>query len=500
MSKPKPVKKAKAEAVVKRLSAAEREAKEIEYLELLEAEAVFRARNYVLNFSRYTMPTYEVNWHHKALCRKLDDFVNKKITRLIITMPPRHGKTELCSKRLPAYIHGRYPDDQIMAASYSGHLASDMTKGIQAILDSPEFQRIFPKIKITPDGSRSSHARNSEEHELIGFKGRYRGQGVGGSFTGRGGNWIIIDDPIKGRDTADSPAYRKHLLDWYTSVLRTRLEKDASILIILTRWHEEDLAGALLNLGAANPEADQFELFNLPAIKEDDTNPLDIRQIGEALWPNKFSLNDLGAIRAGSTRDWNSLYQQRPSALEGGIIKRAWFQYYTERPIRFTRLVQSWDLTFKDAKTSDFVVGQVWGIWEGKKYLLDQIRERMGFTETCDSIRLLSRKWPQAYTKYIEEKANGSAVMDALRREGVAGLTAVNPKDSKHARLEAVSPQFRAGDVYFPHPSIAPWISHVEHELCSFPNAANDDCADAVSQVLNELAGRSNVLKKMSNM
>jgi predicted phage terminase large subunit-like protein len=408
----------------------------------------------------------------------------------MILEPPRHGKSELTSRRLPAYLHGKFQDAEILAASYSASLANDMTADVQRIMDSPEYQHIFPGTKIPAPGTRHPvSVRNSEEYDVIGTRGKYRGQGVGGSFTGKGGRFLLIDDPIKGRLEADSVAFRESLWKWYTSDLRSRLAPGGGILLTQTCWHEDDLAGRLLKLAKENPSADQWTVLRLPAIREDLSDPQDLRELGEALWPKQYSLTDLESIKASDSRGFSALYQQRPTALEGSIIKHSWIKHYDKRPEKFSKMIQSWDLTFKDAKNSDYVVGQVWGVHEGKRYLVDQIRERMGFGETCRAIMLMSTRWPEANRKLIEEKANGAAVIETLKRQGITGIIPVIPRESKDARLSAVSTYYEAGDVLYPSTSLASWISINIDEITSFPNAANDDTVDATSQALNDLAG-----------
>lgn len=230
-----------------------------------------RARRGMLAFTTYTMPDYEVNWHHRVVCEALDDLFAGTITRLMISMPPRHGKSELVSRRFPAYILGRDPDAQVIAVSYSADLASMMNRDVQRIMDSPEYQRVFPGTKLGSSNIRSlagGTLRNSDIFEVVGRRGRYRSAGVGGGITGMGMQYGIIDDPIKNREEADSPTMREKVWDWYTSTFYTRLEKNARVLVTCTRWHEDDLSGRLLRLQEEDPEADQWVEIRLPAIAE----------------------------------------------------------------------------------------------------------------------------------------------------------------------------------------------------------------------------------------
>lgn len=456
---------------------------------------VRRARKGMLSFTIQTKEDYEVNWHHDLLCDKLNDFADKKIRFLMVFAPPRTGKSELTSRRLPAFLHGRYPNDEIMAASYSMELASDMTIDVQRIMDEPEYKRIFPNSRITPEGTTSDWTRNQSEHELMPLPdgtrltGKYRGQGVGGTFTGRGAHWILIDDPIKGRKEANSKQFRDNLWKWYTSDLRSRLAPGGSILITLTRWHEDDLAGRLLALAKAEPSADQWEVIVLPALKEEGGHPEDLRAVGEPIWPSRYSASDYAAIKALSERDWQSLYQQRPTASEGGMIKREWIQYYTELP-RFEEQVQSWDLSFKESASSDYVSGQCWGRLGANVYLIDRVHEKMDFPKTIEAFQKFCTRHPKAYAKYVEDKANGPAIIATLRSK-IMGIVPINPRESKEERVAAVSPIWASKNVYLPHPSIAPWVEEFIEELVNFPNAPHDDDVDAMSQALLKLRSSS---------
>lgn len=455
-------------------------------------------------FTVATMSRFRFSHHHKRLCNALMDWIYGVTPYLIISMPPRNGKTELCSKRTPAFIHGIDPNGGIIAASYGASLASKNNREVQRIIDSDVYRQIFPGTTLqnrrTKLISDTKYLRNSTEYEIVGHRGYYRAAGINGAVTGIGADYLIIDDPIKNHKEADSQVYREANWDWFQATSSTRLEKNAKILVVMTRWHEDDLAGRLLAQAKADPLAYQFKELKMPAIRDDLSDPDDPRKIGEPLWPEKFSLNRLKTIQASmAPRWWNALQQQRPTALEGGIIKGSWIKYYTELPPTWHRQIQSWDMSFKKTEDGSYVVGLVFGVYSGKKYLLDMVRDRMGYVKTEEELLRMASKWPKAYTKLIENKANGPAIEDRLKSK-VAGITLVDPDGSKAARLESVSPQFKAGDVLFPHPSIAPWINVVVSELTQFPNAAHNDIPDAMSQALHELGDGSSLLDKLGNM
>ena len=294
----------------------------------LEDEILKRedARTSLLDFTLYTMPEYEVNWHHRVICDVLDRFLTGDIDRLLIEMPPRHGKSELASRRFPAYVMGRYPDTSIISCSYSADLASRMNRDVQRIIDTPEYRNLFPESRLNESNVRTdstgNYQRNSDMFEIVGHKGFYRSSGTGGSITGMGCNIGIIDDPIKNREEALSPTYREKTWEWYTSTFYTRLEKNAKVMLIMTRWHEDDLAGRILKQAEENSEP--WEVVCTPAISEPESRCIyDIRdQPDIALWETKYNLAKLNNIRAVlGPYQFAALYQQRPTPITGGMWK-----------------------------------------------------------------------------------------------------------------------------------------------------------------------------------
>ena len=442
------------------------------------------ARRTMGDFVLYVDDNYRMNWHHRLLCDYLDKLACKEIRRLMVFMPPRHGKSELVSRKFPAYLLGRNPDTSIISCSYSADLASRMNRDVQRLIDSEQYLELFPGTQLSNQHTRrfyeTRYTRNNNMFEVVDKKGTYRSSGVGGGITGMGGEYIIIDDPVKNREDADSATMREKVYDWYTSTLYTRLEKDGCILLTLTRWHEDDLAGKLLK--AAQEGADQWTILELPAVCEYPPKPYDVRQEGEALWKWKYDEEALEKMKVTvGSRDWAALYQQHPTPGEGGTFKREWWNYYKVLPDGLYDFVQSWDCTFKDAQSSDYVVGQVWARKGSSRYLLDQVRGRMSFTETLYAIRSLSAKWTQAIRKLVEDKANGTAVIDVLRKE-IPGLIPVEPEGGKIVRANAVTAVAEAGNIYLPDPSIAPWVHDFVEEHAVFPNGANDDQVDAQTQ------------------
>jgi predicted phage terminase large subunit-like protein len=412
--------------------------------------------------------------------------------RLVTSLAPQEGKSTRGAGDFPTWVLTQNPDARIVVASYGQSLANRNGRAIRnRITANPDLG-----LRIAPD--------NGAAHEwtLAGHEGGVLSVGIGAGLTGRPADLLVIDDPIRDRKDADSQLYRERAWDWWTDVASTRLAPGAPVLLILTRWHMDDLAGRLL----AN-EPDLWRVINIPAQADHDpakgeTDPLD-REPGEFMVSargrtrEQWERRKATAITSTGSRTWGALYQGRPAPAEGGMFKRdSWAQY--DEPLWLTRddgsnivthydeLLMSWDMAFKDTATSDYVVGQVWMRRGADAYLLDQVHDRMDFVTTCQKFRELAARWPQATLKLVEDKANGTAVINALRRI-VPGIVPEEPHGSKEARAAAVSPLVEAGNVWLPAPEIAPWVGLLIDEAAAFPTGANDDQCDALSQALNRL-------------
>jgi len=449
-------------------------------------------------FVQHVQPGYLMGWVHERICAELDrflhDVVAKKSPRLMLTMPPRHGKSTLASRCFPAYALGCYPDMSFIATSYNAALASRMNRDVQRIIDSPEYAEIFPCTRLAgmDAGTSGTWQRNTEFFEVVDHKGVYRSAGVSGSCTGHGADIICCDDPVKDRAEADSPTISQGIWEWYTSTLYTRLAPGGGIIIIQTRWGDTDLSGRLLE-AQAKGEGDEWRVINFPAVAEQDEEH---RRKGEALHPERYPLEALERIKAAiGTRDWEALYQQHPVPDGGAIFKDEWLQRVwlpKDLPARFDAVIMSWDLAFKSTDASDFVVGQLVGRYGADYYILDQERGRWSFTETKAKVKELAERarvrFPRVAPRIlIEDKANGPAVIDALKHE-VSGIVPVEPDGSKEARAHAITALFEAGNVLLPDRSLAPWVDEYRLELTRFPSGAHDDQVDATTQALRYLS------------
>ncbi|MDR1021166.1 MAG: phage terminase large subunit [Synergistaceae bacterium] len=460
------------------------------------------AKNNFLDFVTYTKPDYDVSWHHEAICRELDALVRGETTRLILCAPPRHGKSEVVSRRFPAYVFGKDPDAEIIACSYNNDLAKRMNRDVQRIIDSPRYKGVFPDTTLYGKNIRSvaqgTYLRNSDIFEIVGHKGVYRSAGVGVGITGMGAKYAIIDDPFKDRKEANSQTIRRSVWDWYASTFYTRLAPDARILVINTRWHEDDLVGRLIER-QKEEDGEQWRVVSFPALAEpdrEDAHDADLanRREGDALWERRFNKKKLLRIKAViGSYEWAALYQQRPSPAEGAIFLREWWRYYGEKPAeiagRMQEIAQSWDASFKDGSDNSYVVGQVWGKRDADRYLLDQVRAHMDFPATVKAVMALKAKWGKTGRIYIEDKANGPAVISTLQRT-IQGIIPVSPEGGKIVRAHAVTGQIESGNVFLPSVENAPWVGDFIEEAAAFPNSSFDDQIDAMSQALTQMAER----------
>lgn len=440
-------------------------------------------------FVKATMPSYSVGWVHREIAGRLINFFNDvlehKSPRLILTMPPRHGKSQLVSKHFPAWCFGVNPDISIISATWGADLAERVNKDVQRIMDSEAYHEIFPATDLScRDNVHGSTKpiRTMDLFEIPGYNGSFRTTGVGGGITGMGCDILNIDDPLKDRHDANSVTVRQRVWDWYTSTAYTRLSPGGGVLVTLTRWHEDDLVGRLLE-AMKKEDGDKWTIINYPAVAEEDEPH---RKKGEALHPERYPLSMLNKIRVNiGSYDWNSLYQQHPSPLGGGIFKASWFKFYDESslPVYFDKVFTSWDMTFKKTDSSDYVSGIVFGKKGPRYYILDLINEKMDFVTTLSVFCQVAQKWPKAIAKYVEDKANGTAILNVLASK-VQGLIPVTPHESKEARAAAVTPVFEAGNVYLPKE--APWVDKYVDQLVKFPNDVHDDMVDATTQGISQ--------------
>lgn len=436
------------------------------------------ARKDLIYFTKITFPEYKPSWHHILLAEQLQKVESGEIDRLMILMPPRHGKSELASIRFPAWYLGRNPNNNIITCSYGQALANEFGMKTRNLVQSDVYKNIFPEVQTSKD------SKAKQVWHINGYRGSYIAAGIGGTITGKGGSVLIIDDPIKNAEEANSEIYRNKVWEWYQSTAYTRLEKNGAIIIILTHWHEDDLAGRLL-VEQDKIDGDQWHVIKLPAIAEQDD---DFRKECDPLWQDKFNLTELQRIKnAIGSHHFEALYQQNPSASEGEILKRAWWKYYKELPKTHDRIIQSWDTAFETGKSNDYSVCQTWLETKAGFYLIDIWREKVEFPELNRQVKILYNKFkPNAVL--IEKKASGHSLIQELKRETTIPIREVTPDKDKTARVNAITPTIEAGNVFLLENAL--WLHDFIDECSKFPHSKHDDQVDTMSQVLNYLQRR----------
>lgn len=415
---------------------------------------------------------------------------NTPDSRLIVSMPPQEGKSQAISRRFPLWGLTQNPDLRIAVASYEANIARRWGRSVRDDITHHQ-DRLGLQVRQDLSAQNEWSLGNGNEGGMF-------TAGVGGAMTGRAVDLMIIDDPVKNREQADSPTYRNRTWEWYTDTVETRLSPGAAVVIVLTRWHEDDLAGRLI---ADNP--DVWEVLNIPAQAVGNHDPLERK-------PGEFMISARGRTqaqwearkRAVGPKTWGALFQGNPTPAEGGIFPTDLPTF--DRPLWATRpngehmvnqlhngqhhheLLMSWDLTFTGTSTSDYVVGQVWFREDANVYLLDQFRGRIDFNRTLQAIQDMKAKWPQVGAVLVEAAANGHAAINMLQRN-VPGIVPVTPRGSKEARADAVSPFVYSGNVWFPTSSLLPNVQDLREEMLNFPHGGHDDTVDSMTQALNQL-------------
>jgi predicted phage terminase large subunit-like protein len=489
----------------------------MERLSALQKQIAIRdARSSLLSFIQANKPDYGVDDFHRKLCLLMQDFyadvLAKKSPRYIIISPPQMGKSEIMSRSFPAWALGKSPWLYFIAGAYASDWATSLSADVQNIMMREEYHEIFPEA-IVPraDFSDSQGSQRADFFELVGKPGRYRAAGRAKGVTGRPAHIILIDDPLKDQFEANSDAIREQCWGWWNPTLRTRLQDGGGVMLTLTRWHLDDMAGRMIDLAGKDPDADQWKVVVFPALLgEEDCEACrkrkGVQYLAEhtcrSLAPHRFRHETLIRTRATSSPAvWNALYRGTPVSLAGNILPASAWRYYgglgqvmLPDLRQFDFIVQSWDGSFKDTTSADFCAGQVWGVRGSEVWLLDYILEQMSFTRFVTAIRQMSYKWPASSWIFIEDKANGTAAMDVLSSE-ISGVSAVEPKGGKVARAWASSSRLCGGNCFLPDASIAPWVKGFVDRCNVFPaninKAGSDDDIDAFTQMENEVKNRT---------
>lgn len=396
--------------------------------------------------------------------------------RLIVTMPPRHSKSLHVSERTPAWYLGRYPHKRVIGASHTASLAYTFSRRVRNQFTDPRWP--FPDVRLADDKAAVQSWDTNQG-------GGYIAVGVGGSPTGHGADLIIIDDPIRSAADADSATVRDALHEWYRETMRTRLEPGGSIIITATRWHTDDLTGMLLEDMQRGGE--EWRHLHLPAIDDD----------GNALWPERWPLADLDAIRRSvGSRAWEAQYQGRPTPAEGGILKRHWFGVYDRPDNHYYQIIQAWDTAFKTGSSSDYSACLTLGVGMHGLDVLDVYRARLEFPDLERALQDQHLAWSTRFpgtplSVLVEDKGSGQSLIQAARRWphrniNVIPVSASRPNE-KMQRVNEVSPTIEAGRVRLP--AQAHWLEDALTEWTSFPFGAHDDMTDALTMAIARADG-----------
>jgi hypothetical protein len=371
----------------------------LEELYTLEREKLRdQARSDILAFTRYTKDDYITNWHHKVLCDKLNRFARGEIKRMMVFMPPQTGKSELTSRRLPPYMLGRNPNLRIAVCAYNATFASKFNRQVQRIILEPSYNEVFPDTRLNTKNvatdSKGNYLRNSEQFEVVGYQGSFISVGVGGGITGNPVDIALIDDPIKGAEEAGSQIYREKIWEWYVTELETRLNNDSQILLTLTRWNIDDIAGRIMK-ALSDQHSSHWEIIIFPAIKVDNSNPEDPREIGEVLWSGMHSLEKTLEAKQRNPVKFEALHQQNPKVMEVGSE----FYKSFSHQVHVRDIMYNPDLPIHislDENVNPYITAT---LWQGEGSKVWQIDE-MCLAHPKNTIRSLGGEFCRRYTAH----------------------------------------------------------------------------------------------------
>ena len=448
-------------------------------------------QNSLIEFCKYMDPTYIVAPHHKKLAELLTQIAYGLKDRIAVSIPPRHGKSHLVSTLFPAWFLGKFPEKKVLMVSHTGDLAVDFGRKVRNIIADPRYTSIFPGVTLSADSKSAGRWSTNRG-------GEYFATGVGAALAGRGADLLLVDDPHSEQDLlAGNFEELEKTYQWFAFGARTRLMSGGRIAVIHTRWHQDDLIGHLIKDGVNNPKADQYEVFEFPAIMTVKT-PTDAPDTPEkvtekALWPEKFDLDALERTKASMPAyQWNAQYMQSPTGEQGAIIQRDWWKpWEKDDPPTCEYIIMALDAAAEKTNRSDYTALLTFGVFsddnltDGAPHiiLLNAINTRVEFPELKD---LAIREWkdwePDAFI--VEKKSNGTPLYQELRRLGipVQEFTPHRGTGDKVARLNAVADILRSGMVWYP--AGRRWAEEVIEQSVAFPYGSHDDLVDCLSMVL----------------
>ena len=425
-------------------------------------------KNDFMSFVKYVWPDFIEGSHHKIMSEKFNKVATGQLKRVIINMAPRHTKSEFASYLLPSWMIGKNPKLKIIQATHTTELAVRFGRKAKNLIDSQEYQKIF-QTKLREDSKAAGRWETNEG-------GEYFAAGVGGSITGRGADLLIIDDPHSEQDALNTNALER-TWEWYTSGPRQRLQPGGVIVVVMTRWNTKDLTGRLIN-SQKEAKADQWEVIEFPAILPND----------KPLWPEYWKLEELEGVKASlAIGKWNAQYQQNPTAEEGSIIKREWWQLWDKDLPPLYHVIQSYDTAFLKKETADYSAITTWGVFYPTEdsgpnlILLDVVKDRFEFPE-LRRVALEQYNYWKPESVIVEGKASGMPLTFELRKQGIPVINYTPSRgNDKHARVNAVAPLFESGQIWATDDKFS---EEVIEECAAFPYGDHDDLVDSMTQAV----------------
>ena len=443
----------------------------LDILDSIKRKKDTKLRTEFLPFVKHIWPDFIEGYHHNKIADAFNRLRTGKLKRLIVNMPPRHTKSEFASYFLPAWMIGNDPKLKIIQATHTAELAVRFGRKAKTLIDSTEYQDLF-KTRLREDSKAAGRWETDQG-------GEYFAVGVQGAVTGRGADLLIIDDPHSEQDVYSPTAFEK-AYEWYTSGPRQRLQPGGRIVLVMTRWSTKDLTAQLVNAGAKEAKADQWEVIEFPAIMDS----------GKPVWPEYWSLEDLEAVKASAgIAKWNAQYMQNPTSEEGAIIKREWWKDWEKEDMpALQHVIQSYDTAFMKKETADYSAITTWGVFRQNDdspeqlILLDALKERLEFPDLRRVAKEQYDYW-QPETVLVEAKASGLPLTYELRKMGIPVVNYTPSKgNDKHSRVNAVSPIFESGMIWAPKEKS--FAQEVIEECAAFPYGDHDDLVDSMTQAI----------------
>ena len=446
-----------------------------------------KAQESFLGFVQLLHPEWDIPWFHLEMIEALDllergeltNDVGEPVSNLLVNLPPRYSKSALCTLLFPTYYMGRDPRRHVMCASYNSILARDFGRAVRRQFVDFEMKAVFPEFALAR-GAKSADAMTTTQD------GHYFSVGMGSTTSGRPATALIIDDPVKNRQSVMTAASRDDVWSYYTAALESRLQPGPNgakpiRIVVLTRWHQDDLAGRIMSTESF--KRGEWKHMNYPAILNDETQ--------EVLWPERFSYASLVDKRNLDPVEFAALYQQQPYVAGGDLIKSSWWQWYTPdlAPEHYLAIIITADTALKAQEGADYTVFQSWGLSKtGDIFLLDQIRDRIDFPEQMRYLTSFGAKFKGKGLRavYIEDLGGGVPLTQVMRQSTDLPIIPWRAFKDKEIRVRTTSPLIEAGRVFLP--SSPPWVRDFVEECESFPSGTHDDQVDAMTMALDVLS------------